>query len=72
MICDAGMTELLRPSHYDAFHRIDAVVPREERLTADVVGPVCESGDFLALDRELEAVEPGDLLAVRPPGPMVT
>ena len=68
LICDSGMTELLRPSHYDAFHRIDAVVPREERLVADVVGPVCESGDFLALDREMEAVEPGDLLAVRTAG----
>ena len=64
VITDAGMTELLRPSHYGAFHRIEAVGERPERMTADVVGPVCESGDFLALDRELDAVEPGDLLAV--------
>ena len=62
------MTELLRPSHYDAFHRIDAVVPRAGTITADIVGPVCESGDFLALDRELSAVESGDLLAVRTAG----
>ncbi len=68
VICDAGMTELLRPSHYDAYHRIEAVVPRTGRLVADVVGPVCESGDFLALDREMEDVEPGDLLAVRTAG----
>lgn len=68
LICDAGMTELLRPSHYDAYHRIDAVVPRDGRIVADVVGPVCETGDFLALDREMEAVEPGDLLAVRTAG----
>lgn len=64
VITDAGMTELLRPSHYGAFHRIEAVDAREGRIRADVVGPVCESGDFLALDRELQAVEPGDLIAV--------
>ena len=64
VITDAGMTELLRPSHYGAFHRIEAVDAREQRIKADVVGPVCESGDFLALDRELQAVQPGDLLAV--------
>lgn len=64
VITDAGMTELLRPSHYGAFHRIEAVDARADRIKADVVGPVCESGDFLALDRELQAVEPGDLVAV--------
>jgi diaminopimelate decarboxylase len=64
VITDAGMTELLRPSHYGAFHRIEAVDAGEGRIRADVVGPVCESGDFLALDRELEAVQPGDLIAV--------
>jgi len=58
------MTELLRPSHYGAFHRIQAVAARAERRVVDVVGPVCESGDFLALERELDDVEPGDLLAV--------
>ena len=63
-----GMTELLRPSHYDAFHRITAVRPRGRTITADVVGPVCESGDFLALDRETDDVEPGDLLAVHTAG----
>lgn len=66
VITDAGMTELLRPSHYNAFHRVEPVMRREggESMRADVVGPVCESGDFLALDRELDRVEPGDLLAV--------
>jgi diaminopimelate decarboxylase len=64
VITDAGMTELLRPSHYGAFHRIEAVEASQERIRADVVGPVCESGDFLALDRELQAVQPGDLIAV--------
>lgn len=68
VICDAGMTELLRPSHYDAFHRIEAVAPRAGTMTADVVGPVCESGDFLALDRPMPNVEPGDLLAVHTAG----
>jgi diaminopimelate decarboxylase len=64
VITDAGMTELLRPSHYGAFHRIEAVRDRAERITADVVGPVCESGDFLALDRQLADVQPGDQILV--------
>ena len=64
VIVDAGMNDLLRPSHYDAFHRIEAVRPNGRRVTADVVGPVCETGDFLALDREVDDVEPGDLMVV--------
>jgi diaminopimelate decarboxylase len=64
LIADAGMTELLRPSHYNAYHRIEAVHHRRETIVADVVGPVCESGDFLALGREVDAALPGDLLAV--------
>jgi diaminopimelate decarboxylase len=64
LIADAGMTELLRPSHYNAYHRIEAVRERRETIVADVVGPVCESGDFLALGRDIGAVIPGDLLAV--------
>lgn len=68
-VTDAGMTELLRPSHYQAYHHIEPVTPRR-RATAriDVVGPVCESGDFLALDREMPDVEAGDLLAVHTAG----
>jgi len=68
VVVDAGMTELLRPSHYQAYHRIEAVQPRGPRATVDVVGPVCESGDFLGLAREIDAAEPGDLLAVRGAG----
>ena len=68
IIADAGMTELLRPSHYDAFHLIEAATPRGTRVTADVVGPVCESGDFLALGREMDDVGPGDLLVVHTTG----
>ncbi|MEX2181077.1 MAG: diaminopimelate decarboxylase [Gemmatimonadaceae bacterium] len=68
VICDAGMTELLRPSHYDAFHRIEPVTATAGEIVADIVGPVCESGDFLALDRTIGAVVPGDLLAVHTAG----
>jgi diaminopimelate decarboxylase len=68
VITDAGMTELLRPSHYNAYHRIDAVAPRGGRAVVSVVGPVCESGDFFALDRETDDVQPGDLVAVHSAG----
>lgn len=64
LITDAGMTELIRPSHYDAYHKIEPVRASTGRMTADVVGPVCESGDFLALDREMAQASAGDLLAV--------
>ena len=64
VIADAGMTELLRPSHYGAFHRIEAVTEGSDQVTADVVGPICESGDFLALDRKIVDVQPDDLIAV--------
>jgi diaminopimelate decarboxylase len=68
IITDAGMTDLLRPSHYNAFHRIDGAVLNARRVRADVVGPVCESGDFLALDRDVDDAVPGDLLAVHSAG----
>jgi diaminopimelate decarboxylase len=70
VIVDAGMNDLIRPTLYEAHHAIKPVRERPDaaRLTADVVGPVCESGDFLALDRELSEPEPGDLLAVMSAG----
>ncbi len=68
VICDAGMSELLRPSHYDAYHRIEAVRPRGDTSTVDVVGPICETGDFLARDRQMDDAQPGDLLAVHTAG----
>ncbi|MEO8909259.1 MAG: diaminopimelate decarboxylase [Gemmatimonadaceae bacterium] len=68
IITDAGMTDLLRPSHYNAFHRIEAVEPSGRTTVADVVGPICESGDFLALDRQIDDAQPGDLLAVQSTG----
>ena len=70
VVVDAGMNDLIRPTLYDAHHHVSAVVGRPEAslITADVVGPVCESGDFLARDRTLEAPQPGDLLAVMSTG----
>src|SRR5689334_1077705 len=68
LITDAGMTELIRPSHYDAYHRIESVRPNGQSMTADVVGPICESGDFLALGRDMDDAAAGDLLAVHDVG----
>jgi diaminopimelate decarboxylase len=77
VICDAGMNALLRPSHYDAFHFLWPVEPRDGLVPArrasdpglsglepcDVVGPLCETGDYLALSRPLPPLREGDLLA---------
>jgi diaminopimelate decarboxylase len=65
VVVDTGMNDLERPSRYQAHHEIVTVVDRsrKERLV-DIVGPICESGDFLALGRMLPAVEPGDVLAI--------
>lgn len=67
VIVDAAMNDLVRPTLYDAFHTIKPVVIGAEggpRITADVVGPVCETGDYLGHDRELPRLSPGDLLSV--------
>ncbi len=78
VIVDAGMNDLLRPSHYEAYHFVWPVAVRPEwtptgrqvgpemtgTIAADVVGPICETGDFLALGRHLPPVQRGDLLAV--------
>lgn len=62
-IVDAGMTDLIRPSHYQAYHEITVDSADGRPLVAyDVVGPICESGDFFALDRELPELSQGDLL----------
>ncbi len=71
VIVDAAMNDLIRPTLYDAHHEIlpvAAPTPDAQRLRADVVGPVCESGDYLALDRELPEPKPGDRLAVMSAG----
>ncbi len=64
VIVDAAMNDLPRPSLYDAYHKVRPVVDQKRReLTADIVGPICESGDFLARDRKMKEVKPGELLA---------
>ncbi len=68
VITDAGMNDLIRPPLYDAHHEIRAVRETHETIRGDVVGPVCESGDFMAQDRALPAVQAGDLLAVMSAG----
>jgi diaminopimelate decarboxylase len=69
VIVDAAMNDLIRPSLYDAYHGIQPVVQDEgDTITADVVGPICETGDFLARDREIPEVKAGDLLAVMSAG----
>jgi diaminopimelate decarboxylase len=59
------MNDLVRPSHYQAYHEIVELEERDRPPSrADVVGPVCETGDFLALDRRLPGLQPGDALAI--------
>jgi len=68
VIVDAAMNDLVRPSLYDAWHEIGAVSPKGERMIADVVGPVCESGDVFAVARRLDRVEAGDLMVIHGAG----
>jgi len=70
VIVDAAMNDLLRPSLYDAHHDIQPVMKNESAVvnTVDVVGPICESGDFLAKDRKMPQSQPGDLYAVMSAG----
>lgn len=65
IVTDTAMTDLLRPSIYNAYHHIQPVVDNHnEIITADIVGPVCESGDFLGKSREIQALKSGDKIAV--------
>ncbi|MCA1300303.1 diaminopimelate decarboxylase [Stappia indica] len=71
VIVDAAMNDLIRPTLYDAYHEVRPVVVKgadHPRIRADVVGPVCETGDYLAHDRDLPAVEAGELLVVHSAG----
>jgi diaminopimelate decarboxylase len=71
VIIDAAMNDLIRPTLYEAHHDILPVVeaaPDARSITADVVGPICESGDYLALDRTMPAPRAGDLLAIMTAG----
>ncbi|WP_088311559.1 diaminopimelate decarboxylase [Novosphingobium sp. B 225] len=68
VIVDAAMNDLARPAMYGAWHDFDAVRPNGSRMAAHIVGPICETGDTFAMDREIDAVEPGDLAVFRTAG----
>lgn len=68
LIVDAAMNDLMRPALYDAYHHVEAVQPSGARMTAHVVGPVCESGDTFASAREMDSVTEGDLVIFRTAG----
>lgn len=68
VIVDAAMNDLMRPALYDAWHRIEAVRPNGRERVANVVGPVCETGDTFATARRMDAVEAGDLVIFRTAG----
>lgn len=68
VIVDAAMNDLARPALYDAWHDFEAVRPSGERMVANIAGPVCETGDTFARDREIDAVKSGDLAVFRTAG----
>jgi diaminopimelate decarboxylase len=68
VIVDAAMNDLARPALYDAWHDFVAVRPTDERMTANIAGPVCETGDTFATDREIDRVASGDLAVFRTAG----
>ena len=68
IIVDAGLNDLLRPAMYNAYHHIVSVDKKDKKVKADIVGPICETGDFLALDREIEDIGRKDYLAVMSAG----
>ena len=68
VILDAAMNDLMRPTLYDAWHAIDAVHPNGEKIAADVVGPVCETGDTFAVARTIDRVSAGELMIIRTAG----
>jgi diaminopimelate decarboxylase len=68
IVADAAMNDLIRPALYQAHHEVLAVTATDKRVPGDLVGPICESGDFLAADRDLPDVREGDLLAVMSAG----
>ncbi len=68
IIVDAAMNDLARPAMYDAWHDFEAVAPSGERIVANIAGPVCESGDTFALERDIDVVKSGDLAVFRTAG----
>ena len=67
-IVDAGMTDLIRPALYQAYHKIENMSSDEEKETYDVVGPICESSDVFCKQIDLNCCHRGDLLAIRSAG----
>ncbi|MFM5954077.1 MAG: diaminopimelate decarboxylase [Novosphingobium sp.] len=68
VIVDAAMNDLARPAMYGSWHDFDAVQPSGEKMTAHIVGPICETGDTFAMDREIDAIGAGDLAVFRTAG----
>jgi diaminopimelate decarboxylase len=68
VVVDGGMNTLIRPALYSAYHRVFVLGKQGKEVRADVVGPLCESGDVIAYDRELPEVEPGDIIVVENAG----
>ncbi|MEC7743223.1 MAG: diaminopimelate decarboxylase [Pseudomonadota bacterium] len=68
VVVDAAMNDLARPAMYGAWHDFDAVQPTGDRMTAHIVGPICETGDTFAMDRECDALVAGDLAVFRTAG----
>jgi len=68
VIVDAAMNDLMRPSLYDAWHSAEAVVPNGGQMVADIVGPICETGDTFARARPIDRVEAGELMIIRTAG----
>jgi len=68
IVVDAAMNDLARPALYDAYHGIEAAEDGTAKITADVVGPICETGDFFARNREVPSVPPGGLVVIRSAG----
>ncbi|MFM5924860.1 MAG: diaminopimelate decarboxylase [Novosphingobium sp.] len=68
VIVDAAMNDLARPAMYGSWHDFDAVRPGGEKMTAHIVGPICETGDTFAMDREIDAIGAGDLAVFRTAG----
>ena len=68
VVVDAAMNDLARPAMYGAWHDFEAVEPTDEKMTAHIVGPICETGDTFAMDRECDALVAGDLAVFRTAG----
>jgi diaminopimelate decarboxylase len=69
IVVDCGMSDIIRPALYNSFHRIlPCAKSRDSEIVADIVGPLCEEGDFLARDRKMERPKAGELLAIMDAG----